>query len=81
MAALLGVGRGGRELVRDTSLHLAPVLLREPTPLAVVAGDWVLARGEARVASGTVGLRLRDGSGRVVSQGFATLAASPHPPQ
>lgn len=77
LAALLGVGRGGRKLVRDWTLRLAPILLHDPTPQAAVAGDLVVARGEARVAGGTVGLRLRDGSGRVVSQGFATLAASP----
>jgi hypothetical protein len=77
VAALLGVGAGGRQLVRDRSLRLAPILLDEPGPRAAVAGAWVVARGAARVASGTVGLRLRDGTGRVVSQGFATLAASP----
>jgi hypothetical protein len=52
-------------------------LLRDPAPRAAVAGDRVVARGEARVVGGAVGLRLRDGSGRVVSQGFATLASSP----
>jgi hypothetical protein len=77
VAALLGVGTGGRELVRDQSLRLAPILLDEPGTRAAVAGTRVVARGAARVASGTVGLRLRDGTGRVVSQGFATLAASP----
>ncbi len=77
VAALLGVGIGGRQLVRDQSLHLTPILLDEPGPFATVAGGRVVARGAARVASGTVGLRLRDGTGRVVSQGFATLATSP----
>lgn len=77
VVALLGVGRGGRRLVRDRSLRLAPILLRDPAPRAAVAGDRVVARGEARVVGGAVGLRLRDGSGRVVSQGFATLASSP----
>jgi hypothetical protein len=76
VAALLGVGLGGRQLVRDQALHLAPILLDEPGPFAMVAGGRVVARGAARVASGTVGLRLRDGTGRIVSQGFATLAAS-----
>ncbi|HZD00192.1 MAG TPA: GerMN domain-containing protein [Actinomycetes bacterium] len=77
VAALLGVGTGGRQLVRDRSLRLAPIVLDEPSPEAAVAGDRVVARGGARAAGGTVGLRLRDGTGRVVSQGFATLAASP----
>ena len=75
--AFLGVGSGGRQLVRDRSMHLAPILLDEPGPRATVTGSRVVAQGEARVASGAVGLRLRDRSGRVVSQGFATLAASP----
>jgi Sporulation and spore germination/Immunoglobulin-like domain of bacterial spore germination len=77
LAALLGVGTGGRQLVRDQSLKLAPILLEEPRPRAVVAGDRVVVRGEAHVAGGAVGLRLRDGSGRVVSQGFATIGTAP----
>jgi len=77
VAALLGVGRGGRQLVRDRSLQLAPILLDEPSALGSVAGDRVVVRGEARVAGGTVGLRLRDRGGRVISQSFATLATGP----
>lgn len=77
VADLLGAGDGGGQLVRDQSLRVAPILLDEPGLGATVSGARLVARGEARVASGTVGLRLRDGAGRVVSQGFATLAASP----
>ncbi len=77
LAALLGPGTGRRQLVRDQSMRLVPILLDEPSPRTAVAGGRVVARGEACVSSGMVGLRLRDGSGRVVSQGFATLATSP----
>jgi germination protein M len=77
LAALLGMGAGGRQLVRDQSLRFAPILLEEPLPRVVVVGDRVVVRGEAHVAGGAVGLRLRDGSGGVVSQGFATLGAGP----
>ena len=76
VAALLGPGTGGRVLVRDPSVRLAPVVLYEPSPREVVTGGRLVARGEACVSGGTVGLRLRDASGQVVSQGSATLAGS-----
>jgi Sporulation and spore germination/Immunoglobulin-like domain of bacterial spore germination len=73
LASLLGIGTGGRQLVRDLAARLAPVLLASPAPREVVKGGRVAAKGQARVAAGTVGLRLRDPSGRVVSQGYAAL--------
>ncbi|HEX8929898.1 MAG TPA: Gmad2 immunoglobulin-like domain-containing protein, partial [Actinomycetota bacterium] len=44
-----------------------------PGPSAVVRGGRVVMRGRARLAGGTVGLRLRDPAGRVVAQGYAAL--------
>ena len=76
VAGLLGVGAGGRPIVRDRAVRLAPILLDEPGPRATVAGDRVVAKGLARVATGTVGLRLHDRTGRVVSQSYASLASS-----
>jgi Immunoglobulin-like domain of bacterial spore germination/Sporulation and spore germination len=73
LARLLGVGTGGRELVRDRAARVAPILLTEPASRDAVEGGRVVARGQARVAGGTVGLRLRDPSGRVLSQGYAAL--------
>lgn len=76
VSRLLGVGAGGRQLVRDRTVRVAPILLHQPAPGAAVEGGRVVVKGEARVASGTVGLRLRDRSGRVVSQSYAALGAS-----
>jgi hypothetical protein len=73
VSRLLGMGAGGRELVRDRGARLAPILLDEPGPSAVVRGGRVVLRGRARLAGGTVGLRLRDAAGRVVAQGYAAL--------
>jgi Sporulation and spore germination/Immunoglobulin-like domain of bacterial spore germination len=73
LASLLGVGAGGRQLVRDRATRLAPILLASPAPREAVEGGRVVAKGQARVAAGAVGLRLRDPSGRVVSQGYAAL--------
>jgi hypothetical protein len=73
LARLLGVGTGGRELVRDRAARVAPILLAEPASGDAVEGDRVVVRGQARVAGGMVGLRLRDPSGQVVSQGYAAL--------
>ena len=73
LAGLLGIGTGDRELVRDRAARVAPILLAEPAWRDAVEGDRVVAKGRARVAGGTVGLRLRDPSGRVVSQGYAAL--------
>ncbi len=73
LARLLGVGVGGRQLVRDRAARLAPILLAEPAPSGAVEGSRVVARGQARIAAGTVGLRLRDPTGQIVSQGYAAL--------
>jgi len=73
LSKLLGVGAGGRELVRDRDARLAPILLTEPAPRGAVDGGRVVAKGQARVAAGMVGLRLRDLAGRIVSQGYAAL--------
>jgi hypothetical protein len=73
LAGLLGVGTGGRELVRDRAARVAPILLAQPASGDGVEGGRVVAKGQARVAGDTVGLRLRDPSGRVVSQGYAAL--------
>jgi Sporulation and spore germination/Immunoglobulin-like domain of bacterial spore germination len=73
LARLLGVGVGGRQLVRDRGARLAPILLAEPAPRGAVEGGRVVARGRARAAGGAVGLRLHDPSGRVVSQSYAAL--------
>jgi Sporulation and spore germination/Immunoglobulin-like domain of bacterial spore germination len=73
LARLLGVGVGGRWLVRDRAARVAPILLAEPAPRGAVEGSRVVAKGHARVDAGSVGLRLRDRSGRVVSQGYAAL--------
>jgi germination protein M len=73
VARLLGVGAGGRELVRDRRARLAPILLDEPGPRATVRGGRLLVRGRARVAGGIVGLRLRDATGTVVAQSYAEV--------
>jgi hypothetical protein len=77
LTRLLGPGTGGRALVPDHTVRLAPILLAEPAPRGAVEGSRVVAKGQARVATGAVGLRLRDPSGRVVSQGYAALPSSP----
>jgi hypothetical protein len=76
VAGPLGAGAGGRQLVRDQSLHMVPIVLEEPSPRSAVAGARLVARGAACVSGGTVGLRLRDGSGQVISQSFATMGTS-----
>jgi len=75
LSTLLGAGVGGEPLVRDRGARLAPILLAEPTPRATVEGSRVVAKGQARVTAGPVGLRLHDPSGQVVAQGYATLPA------
>jgi hypothetical protein len=76
VSRLLGVGAGGRELVRDRSVRIAPVQLDLPAPGSGAEGGRVVVKGQARVATGMVGLRMRDPSGRVVSQGYAVLGAT-----
>lgn len=74
---LLGVGAGGRELVRDQRTRIAPVQLDQPASETAIEGARVVIKGQARVAGGMVGLRMRDRSGKVVSQGYAVLGATP----
>jgi spore germination protein GerM len=76
LSRLLGLGAGGRELVRDRGARLAPILLAEPLPRGAADGGRLVAKGQARVATGPVGLRLHDLDGRVVSQSYATLPSS-----
>ena len=64
----------GGPLARDRELRLAPIALAQPAPGAVVAGQRLVVKGEASVYEGTVSLRLRDDSGHVVAQGYATAA-------
>jgi hypothetical protein len=77
VSRLLGVGAGGRELVRDRRTRLAPILLDEPGPRATVRGGRVVVRGRARVAGLIVGLRLRDPSRTVVAQSYAEVPDVP----
>jgi germination protein M len=65
----------GGPLGRDPALPLAPIALVEPVPGALVEGGRLVVRGEASVYEGTVSLRLRDDSGRVMAQSYATAAA------
>jgi hypothetical protein len=76
VSRLLSVGAGGRQLVRDRAVRIAPVQLDLPAPETAVEGGRVVVKGLARVAGGTVGLRMRDRSGRIVSQGYAVLGAT-----
>jgi hypothetical protein len=75
LAAFWGVPPG-RPLVRDRAVALAPIALAQPTPDALIPGDRLVVRGEAGVAGGTVSLRLRDPSGRVVAQGSTSPAGA-----
>jgi germination protein M len=65
----------GRPLARDPEIPLAPIALAGPEPDAVIKGDRLVVSGEASVYEGTVSLRLRDDTGRVMAQGYATSAA------
>jgi hypothetical protein len=77
ISRLLGIGAGGRELVRDQRVRIAPVQLDQPASETAIDGGRVVIKGQARVPAGTVGLRMRDRTGRVVSQGYAVLGATP----
>src|SRR6266498_33423 len=66
--------RCGRDWSSDVCS--SDLLLAEPAPRAPVEGTRVVVKGQARIASGTVGLRLRDPSGRVVSQSYAALPST-----
>jgi hypothetical protein len=66
----------GRPLKRDPSVRLAPIALVDPGPGALVRGGRLVVTGEASVHEGNVSLRLRDGAGRVVAQGYTTAATA-----
>jgi hypothetical protein len=66
----------GEALVRDPAVRLAPISLSGPGPDTVVEGDRMVVTGEASVHEGTVSLRLRDGGGRVIAQGYTTAATA-----
>jgi germination protein M len=63
-----------RPLTRDPAIPLAPIALAQPAAGALVTGDRLVVKGEASVYEGTVSLRLRDDSGNVMAQGYATAA-------
>jgi immunoglobulin-like protein involved in spore germination/sporulation and spore germination protein len=65
----------GPPLARDPEIPLAPIALAQPTPDARVKGGRLVVTGQASVYEGTVGLRLRDGAGQVLAQGYATADA------
>jgi Immunoglobulin-like domain of bacterial spore germination/Sporulation and spore germination len=64
----------GEPLVRDHGVRLAPIALLAPVPGATVPGGRLVVTGEASVFEGNVSLRLRDGDGRVMAQGYTTAA-------
>jgi germination protein M len=64
----------GQALTRDPTVRLAPISLDEPGPGTLVRGGRLVVTGEASVHEGNVSLRLRDGDGRVVAQGYTTAA-------
>jgi hypothetical protein len=64
----------GQALTRDPTVRLAPISLAEPGPGTLVQGGRLVVTGEASVHEGNVSLRLRDGDGRVVAQGYTTAA-------
>jgi hypothetical protein len=72
LAGLWGRRASPAGLTRDEHARIAPVALVEPVPGATVAGGRLVVRGQASVARGIVSLRLRDGGGTVVAQGFSS---------
>ena len=66
----------GEALVRDPAVRLAPISLVGPGPGTVIEGGRLVVTGEASVHEGTVSLRLRDGEGRVMAQGYTTAATA-----
>ena len=66
----------GKALVRDPAVRLAPISLLGPGPGTLVGGGRLVVKGEASVDEGTVSLRLRDGGGRVMAQGYTTAATA-----
>jgi Immunoglobulin-like domain of bacterial spore germination/Sporulation and spore germination len=66
----------GRPLKRDRAVRLAPIALVDPGPGTLVRGGRLVVTGEASVHEGNVSLRLRDGGGRVMAQGYTTAATA-----
>jgi Immunoglobulin-like domain of bacterial spore germination/Sporulation and spore germination len=66
----------GQALTRDPAVRLAPISLVDPGPGTLVQGGRLVVTGEASVHEGNVSLRLRDGGGRVVAQGYTTAATA-----
>jgi germination protein M len=66
----------GQALTRDPTVRLAPISLVEPGPGTLVRGGRLVVTGKASVHEGNVSLRLRDGDGRVVAQGYTTAATA-----
>jgi hypothetical protein len=66
----------GQALRRDPTVRLAPISLVDPGPGTLVEGGRLVVTGEASVHEGNVSLRLRDGAGRVVAQGYTTAATA-----
>jgi hypothetical protein len=64
----------GEPLVRDPGVRVAPIALLAPVPGTMVPGGRLVVTGEASVFEGNVSLRLRDGDGRVMAQGYTTAA-------
>jgi Immunoglobulin-like domain of bacterial spore germination/Sporulation and spore germination len=66
----------GEALVRDRTVRLAPISVVDPGPGTLVEGGRLVVRGHASVYEGTVSLRLRDGGGLVMAQGYTTAATA-----
>ena len=66
----------GEALKRDPAVRLAPISLVDPGPGTLVQGGRLVVKGEACVHEGNVSLRLRDGGGRVMAQGYTTAATA-----
>jgi Immunoglobulin-like domain of bacterial spore germination/Sporulation and spore germination len=66
----------GQALTRDPTIRLAPIALVDPGPGTLVKGGRLVVTGEASVYEANVSLRLRDGAGRVVAQGYTTAATA-----
>ena len=66
----------GEALKRDPAVRLAPISLVDPGPGTLVQGGRLVVTGEASVHEGNVSLRLRDGGGRVMAQGYTTAATA-----
>jgi Immunoglobulin-like domain of bacterial spore germination/Sporulation and spore germination len=66
----------GAALGRDRTVRLAPISVVDPGPGTLVEGGRLVVRGHASVDEGTVSLRLRNGGGMVMAQGYTTAATA-----